>query len=74
MQPKTKRKIVSCYKKKVLRYLLLVYDFLNDENQEEGDIDQAVSKLNSKLISELAKRHSKLAKNVLESHEDRIER
>lgn len=33
-----------------------------------------MNKLSSKLISDLTRRHSKLAKNVIESAEDRIGR
>ena len=57
-----------------LRYLLLVYDFLKFKYQAEGHFEQAMNKFNSKLISDLAKRHSKLAKNVIESQDDRIKR
>ena len=47
-------------------------EFMNEE--EEDDMEIAMNKLSSKLISDLTRRHSKLAKNVIESAEDRIGR
>ena len=47
---------------------------LSSDQGADGDIEQAMQKLNSKLIADLSKRHSKLAKNVIESRQDKMER